>query len=1012
MNLCTSISSNLLLNNSSPAYFTHSLFTHKNHRYIWFSSYRQVLRLGLNLPLLTVLMRKIPEFHSRYTNKSINLRLQNVLTSSRSSKTRFYSNALAFNTLKKRRQLYQSNLYTSTLNTFHLSTIWSVQYVDTLQFYLMLGNSPQNEKLPGKLNVLTSFSGKEPNPYRSSASLNALSLPSNVQNSDKVRKFLRYIRLKNSRLNCLTKTKIKTSYESTVAKKHHLKQAKNDLYQNPYAFLGLKKIPQNAAKNLSQALFREVRGSVIEAFLRNNSAESRLYAATFKDKSKSVSNHLNLRPRGLNKHLLDNERWSLKNFLKSCASGLPEPFPRFILNRNSVSRTSNFVFTGQRFEHLKLPTMLVEKNLSRERITLSWDKSKKTVCNAILPKLGSVLGTTNHGEELHFVTTPNIHNFNKVFKKAVRRLLSARLLWMSYSPTNLSTKRTLLTFSAMLIGVSERLSSLKSKNQDIVIDEHSPDLVLLLECNRHLLSLAIQSRYNNSIASSVLKLLLGKMYRKSITYSPLRNKKPLYNVRKLYDLGPTVSRQVVFSDILKHLRLGKSIKLLRRSKVNFYSRRFLKLDKVQVTRAKTSIPTSTTVIRSSAQSNAASFINSILVHRLSRLNYAHNSRIVGTSCTLRNESICLPSFRPKSLQLQSSTIEYLCNTYLKIPALYTSGFTRSIFFFYNLFSLRNSQISDLISIDDDSHSSFKFTVFPSANDLKISIFRRLNRQKLLSQSRMLTLNSVVGMKSRVPSYEKLIENKTIIKQTPFNIGRYTGVNASSNLNYVTLLGNYKPSGNEATRIRRIRFKPGYNRIWREARTSIREILNIHAKYQYRLTPKLQCRYFQARKNEKKMSTFDLGFALMTTHLSPDIWSNTEFLTNGYVFLNGESHSNPSTKLFVNDFIQLVINLKFYLALRWLRNWSTLKLNKVNRVFYSKFRPSASNRNVKIIRDLPTWFYGLQYTYCDVPKYFEVDYFTLSVFVVHNRLELERWMPTRADLFNYDTLNMYNWKYIT
>lgn len=82
-------------------------------------------------------------------------------------------------------------------------------------------------------------------------------------------------------------------------------------------------------------------------------------------------------------------------------------------------------------------------------------------------------------------------------------------------------------------------------------------------------------------------------------------------------------------------------------------------------------------------------------------------------------------------------------------------------------------------------------------------------------------------------------------------------------------------------------------------------------------------------------------------------------------------------------------------------------NRVNKVFYRKFRPSTSNKDIKVVRPLPLWFYDLQYAFSEIPHFFEVDYFTLSVFVLYDELPLEKSTPSRARLFDPLILNMYN-----
>ena len=214
------------------------------------------------------------------------------------------------------------------------------------------------------------------------------------------------------------------------------------------------------------------------------------------------------------------------------------------------------------------------------------------------------------------------------------------------------------------------------------------------------------------------------------------------------------------------------------------------------------------------------------------------------------------------------------------------------------------------------------------------------------------------------------------------------------------------------RIGRIRFKPGYYRIWRLARASAREILGFTSRYQYRLTPKLQRHYFQARQCDQSRLSLTVEFALLTSHLIPDHWSLKELLSSCSVYLNGICCTNRRLRLFCGDFVQMLINLKYYIALRWLDSWSVQKKTKVSKIFYRKLKPSPTNKSIKTVRKLPHWFFDLQYTHTDIPKYFEVDYFTLSVFLLHDQISFERWLPSRARQLNPLVINMYNWKYIT
>ena len=216
------------------------------------------------------------------------------------------------------------------------------------------------------------------------------------------------------------------------------------------------------------------------------------------------------------------------------------------------------------------------------------------------------------------------------------------------------------------------------------------------------------------------------------------------------------------------------------------------------------------------------------------------------------------------------------------------------------------------------------------------------------------------------------------------------------------------------RIKRIRFKPGYGRLWREGRRDAKEIFNLSCRYQYRLTPKLHKIYVAKTRGQvvPRRTIMNLEFALTTAKMVPDAWSVREILHNYYVYVNGRVCLNPDLRLFEGDFVQLIISFKFYLINKWLKSWFELRLKRVNKAFYRKFRPATFNKDIKVVRPLPYWFFDLQYTFCDIPKYFEVDYLTLSIFVLHERVFMEKWLPTKSSLADLTTVNMYNWKYIT
>ena len=359
---------------------------------------------------------------------------------------------------------------------------------------------------------------------------------------------------------------------------------------------------------------------------------------------------------------------------------------------------------------------------------------------------------------------------------------------------------------------------------------------------------------------------------------------------------------------------------------------------------------------------------------------------------------------------------------LQLKPLYSFSFVSSPFSFLTHLLASTARTSDIIKATQSSVKYFKHLVFPDTDHVKASIFRRLNRQKMLFQARtrMTSVHySSTPANSRLstqthPYMESVSSSSELnIGHVPHPVGTFGGARwMYHTINTFVKRGRVGPV---TPRIRRIRFKPGYGRIWRTARKSIKDILNMPVRYQYRLTPKLQKRYFIARRSRLSHLSLTMGFALMTSRLIFDHHTLKELLLSNNVYLNSIMCSNSSTRLFVNDFVQLVVNLKFYVVLRWIKTWSVQRRFKASRVFYRKIKPMnyrKFNKTPKLSKNLPQWFFDLQYSQGDVPKYFEVDYFSLSIFVIHDQITSERWLPTKSNLYNPLTLNMYNWKYIT
>ena len=215
-------------------------------------------------------------------------------------------------------------------------------------------------------------------------------------------------------------------------------------------------------------------------------------------------------------------------------------------------------------------------------------------------------------------------------------------------------------------------------------------------------------------------------------------------------------------------------------------------------------------------------------------------------------------------------------------------------------------------------------------------------------------------------------------------------------------------------IRKTRFKPGYPRIWRTERKILKEYLKLTHRYQYRLTTKLQMMYYPTRQSHihYKRIELKLDHSLILIHFAFDQFSAEHLLNNENVYLNGNVVTNGRIHVYMNDFIQLIISLRFYAVHRWLKLAAKLRFNAWLRRYYKTYRIKRRMFKDFTFRVLPDSVMNLQNSWYDIPRHFEVDYFTLSCFILttNHRADLSHSYPIEfARLY---VINMYNWKYLT
>jgi len=92
-------------------------------------------------------------------------------------------------------------------------------------------------------------------------------------------------------------------------------------------------------------------------------------------------------------------------------------------------------------------------------------------------------------------------------------------------------------------------------------------------------------------------------------------------------------------------------------------------------------------------------------------------------------------------------------------------------------------------------------------------------------------------------------------------------------------------------------------------------LNLNSRYQYRLTRHLHKIQHLSKKTQAYLHDLTLKNVLINSRFVNDNSTALMFLNNGLVFVNGNQTSNPNLNLFQNDFLQIIVNLKYYIIFK-------------------------------------------------------------------------------------------------
>jgi hypothetical protein len=170
----------------------------------------------------------------------------------------------------------------------------------------------------------------------------------------------------------------------------------------------------------------------------------------------------------------------------------------------------------------------------------------------------------------------------------------------------------------------------------------------------------------------------------------------------------------------------------------------------------------------------------------------------------------------------------------------------------------------------------------------------------------------------------------------------------------------KFSTNNAIPIKRIRFKPGYQRIWRRARSALNFNLRLNFRYQAKLTKKITG--LRRLRNDRGMRFAELSLykLILNSRFTFEHSTSLQIISSNLAYVNGINSNNPFMHLFTNDFIQLFISIKYYITFRWLNSWR--KFNKTKFIKLRNYKNNSSKYDLskQVSSHLPDWIFSYSF----------------------------------------------------
>ena len=215
-------------------------------------------------------------------------------------------------------------------------------------------------------------------------------------------------------------------------------------------------------------------------------------------------------------------------------------------------------------------------------------------------------------------------------------------------------------------------------------------------------------------------------------------------------------------------------------------------------------------------------------------------------------------------------------------------------------------------------------------------------------------------------------------------------------------------------IQRIRFKPGYQVIWRRARKNLQELLNFRMLYQKKFTRALTRFYRLAHSDTTALHLLTLERAVLLSKLLPDPSTIKFFIKNKHLYINGAVPKSQKLITFTGDFIQLRVSTWLTIHLNYLNNWYEAKFIKLKSLAKLKLPTKVLETNKSFrtrATKIPANFLNFINLETTIPNSLEVDFFTNSLFIINKTNTISPIDNKNKLLAKVNIFKNYNWKYL-